>query len=33
LQIATGRGLDLSVTDNSANLIFRLTPYAVGHAV
>ena len=30
LQIARGRGLDLWVTDNTANIVFRLTPYEVG---
>jgi virginiamycin B lyase len=30
LQVATGFGLDLWITDNTANLVFRLTPYALG---
>jgi virginiamycin B lyase len=30
LQIARGHGLDMWVTDNAANIVFRLTPYGVG---
>jgi virginiamycin B lyase len=30
LQVATGTGLDLWVTDPFADLVFRVTPYAVG---
>lgn len=31
LQIATGRGLDLWVTDNTSSTVFRLSPYVLGH--